>query len=211
MPILKKQCIIALAVILFPLAAAAGGRETLISNNKLLRERYGHTKMSLNLSDCKNKYVARTPSGKSIYFDMTVNAGDEDLYLNKFLYAFFGPDGKVIDPYLNPVSARKIVDGGDDFAWTQDLKNSKYRVPANKSMVVIRTGANDWLVRAKPVASVPDYVPNAMSTIDHFTGTVPKGYSFAYHIIALYDYNNTENTTEDDQALSDCVFFYAVN
>lgn len=204
-----KLPLISAAVILLSVTTLFADAEKIYSeHNARLSKDYSQLGISMALESCKNKYVSRVKADKSIAFNSTFNAGKDDAYMNRFMYDFFGPDGSIIDPYAKPLDRRTIIDGGDDFAWTPQLKRSSYRVPAGTSMRVVDTGELHWMVRAKPLASVPNYVPTKYYTDKKINSGTPSGYSFAYHLVILHDDTNTPDMHKDDDAISDCVFFY---
>lgn len=189
--------------------ALADAQTNYSKNNGMLSGDYSHLGMSMSLDSCRNKYVSHVRAGKSIAFESTFNAGNHDAYMNRFMYAFFGTDGNLIDPFAQPLERRTVVDGGGDFQWTPKLKKSSYRVPAGTSMKVLDTGERHWMVRAQPLTTIPSYVPKDFYTIQKVSSGTPTGYSFAYHLLILHDDTNTENKPEDDDVVSDCVFYYA--
>lgn len=195
----------------FSSAASAQSQSSIDENNNRLSNDYSHLGLSLSLDDCRNRYVSRVQSNKAYSFYSTFNAGANDAYMNRFMYAFFGPDGEYINPYAQPMELRTIIDAGDDFQWSQTLKDNSYTVPSGTSMRVLHTGDRKWMVRAQPLSTIPSYVPEGFSAIQKVSSGVPEGYSFAYHLIVLHDDTNTENKFEDDDAVSDCVFYYVSN
>jgi|AntRauTorckE5430_2_1112549.scaffolds.fasta_scaffold13414_2 hypothetical protein len=194
----------------FCTTALADAQQNFDDNNGLLQTDYSHLGMSLALDNCKNNYVARVRANKSLAPFSEFRAGSADAYINRFMVAFFGPDGNLIDAYAQPLELRTIIDGGDNFQFTQQIKDNAYRVSAGTSVRVIDTGDRDWMVQAQPLETVPDYVPEGTYAVQKVSSGNPQGYSFAYHLITLHDDTNTENRTDDDEATSDCIFYYVV-
>lgn len=204
----SKVALAAALVTCFATSALAQSENGFKENNDRLANNYGHLNLSLSLDSCRRSYVSRAKSNKNISFNSTFNAGKTDAYMNRFMYSFFGSDGNPINPYAQPVAERTIVDGGDNFQWTQALKDSKYKVASGTSKEILNTGKRAWMVRAKPLSEIPDYVPGELYSPKEVENGTAQGYSFAYQLIVLHDDTNTENKFEDDQAISDCVFYY---
>lgn len=188
--------------------AGADAFENFRNNSARLSQDYGHLEIGLGLDGCQNRYVSRVRSERSIAFNSTFTADGQDAYINRFMIAFFGPDGAVMDPFAEPASTRTILDGGGTFDWTDALRANGYRVPIGTSLRIIDTGDLNWMVLAEPSADIPNYVPQEFYTNTRVESGLPSGFDFAYHLVILHDDSNTENRTDDDQALSDCVFFY---
>lgn len=177
-------------------------------SNARLRDNYEQVKLSLELKDCRKKHIARVRSNKSLAMSQSLQSSTKDTYINRYMVAFFGPRGELIDPFAQPIESRTILDGGGSFQFTPEIKESSYRVPAGASIEIINTGDRHWMVTAPPLTTVPHFVPESFYTLRELKSGSPEGYSFAYHLITLYDKTNTENKTDDDAAESNCVFYY---
>lgn len=199
-----------LCVLLFamPQFALADTASNFAESKQIIAKDYSHLNVALGLDGCKNRYVMRINTNKGIAPNWTFHSGSEDSYMNRFMQAVFDSNGDLLDPWSKPISERHVVDGGDGTHWTAKIKENGYRVNGGASAKVLETGPNGWMIRAEPLESIPHYVPKSYYTTERFNGDKPSGFSFAIQHIVFFDTSNTERKTDDDEAISDCVFYY---